>query len=89
MTQELVISLGTETLKTAMMLAAPLLLCALIVGLIVSVLQAITQINEATLAFIPKVVTVAVVLVICAPWMLDVMTRFTTTLFENIVTYVR
>ena len=89
MSPELVIALGTETLKTTMMLAAPMLGCALIVGLIVSVLQAVTQINEATLAFIPKIITVALVLVICAPWMLDLMTRFTTTLFENIVAYVR
>jgi len=89
MTPDTVIALGAETLKTTMLLAAPMLLCALIVGLIVSILQAVTQINEATLSFIPKIVAVAVVLVVCAPWMIDLMTKFTTTLFENIVTYVR
>ena len=89
MTPELVITLGQETLKTTLMLSAPLLLVALIVGLIVSVFQAVTQINEATLTFIPKVLAIAVVLMISAPWMLDVIRRFTVTLFENIVTYVR
>ncbi|MDZ4676121.1 MAG: flagellar biosynthesis protein FliQ [Oligoflexia bacterium] len=89
MTPELVMTLGQETIKTTLLLAAPLLACALIVGLIVSVFQAITQINEATLSFIPKILAIAVTLVVCAPWMLDVITRFTTTLFENITTYVR
>ena len=89
MTPELVMTLGAETLKTAMLLSAPLLICALVVGLLVSVFQAVTQINEATLAFIPKIITVALVLVICAPWMMDLMTKFTTSLFENIVEYVR
>jgi flagellar biosynthetic protein FliQ len=89
MTPELVMSLGQETIKTALMLSAPLLICALVVGLIVSVFQAVTQINEATLSFIPKILAVVVVLIICAPWMMDVMSKFTITLFENIVTYVR
>ena len=89
MSPELVLTLGHETIKTTLLLAAPLLICALVVGLIVSVFQAVTQINEATLSFIPKILAVVVALVICAPWMLDVISRFTTTLFENIVTYVR
>lgn len=89
MTPELIMSLGQETIKTTLLLAAPLLLCALIVGLMVSIFQAITQINEATLSFIPKILAVVVALIICAPWMLDVMNKFTTTLFENIASYVR
>jgi flagellar biosynthetic protein FliQ len=89
MTQELVMTLGQETIKTTMLLAAPLLICALVVGLMVSVFQAVTQINEATLSFIPKILAVVVALIICAPWMLDVISKFTTTLFENISTYVR
>ena len=71
------------------MLAAPLLICALVVGLIVSIFQAVTQINEATLSFIPKIVAICVMIIFCAPWMLDVITKFTTTLYENIATYVR
>jgi flagellar biosynthetic protein FliQ len=89
MTPELVITLGQETIKTTLLLAAARLSCALVVGLLVSVFQAVTQINEATLSFIPKILAVVVALVICAPWMLDVISRFTTTLFENITTYVR
>jgi flagellar biosynthesis protein FliQ len=89
MTPDLVMTLGQETIKTMLMLAAPLLLCALVVGLIVSIFQAVTQINEATLSFIPKIVAIAVVLLIAAPWMLDLITKFTTGLFENIATYVR
>ncbi len=89
MTEELILKLAKETLKTTTMLAAPMLLGALIIGLIVSVLQAITQINEATLTFIPKMVVVGFILLLSAPWMLDVLSTFTTGLFENIAFYVR
>jgi len=82
-------TLGQETIKTTLMLAAPLLLCALVIGLVVSIFQAVTQINEATLSFIPKILGIVVALIVCAPWMLDVISKFTTTLFENISTYVR
>ncbi len=89
MTPELVLTLGQETVKTMLMLAAPLLICALVVGLAVSIFQAITQINEATLSFVPKIVAIIVTLIFCGPWMIDVMSRFTISLFDNIVTYVR
>lgn len=89
MGEELIIKLGVETLKVTAMLSGPLLISALVVGLIVSVLQAITQINEATLTFIPKMAVVAIVFVIAAPWMMDVIGHFTINLFENITEYVR
>ena len=89
MTPELVLTLGQETVKTMLLLSAPLLICALVVGLMVSIFQAVTQINEATLSFVPKIVAIVVTLILCGPWMIDVMSRFTTTLFDNIVTYVR
>jgi flagellar biosynthetic protein FliQ len=89
MSEELVLRLGQETLKTTAMLAGPLLLSALVVGLVVSIFQAVTQINEATLTFIPKMVVVGLVLVLAAPWMLDVMNHFTVELFENIGDMVR
>ena len=89
MTPELVMTLGQETIKTTLLLSAPLLICALVVGLIVSIFQAVTQINEATLSFIPKIVAICAMMIFCAPWMLDVITKFTTTLYENISTYVR
>ena len=89
MSEELIVRLGQETLKTALMIAGPMLIGALLIGLLVSVFQAITQINEATLTFIPKMAVVALVLVIAAPWMLDVLHHFTTHLLESLATYVR
>ena len=89
MTPELIMTLGQETIKTMLMLSAPLLGCALVVGLMVSVFQAVTQINEATLTFIPKMIVIFAVVLIAGPWMLDVMTHYTTELYENISTFVR
>lgn len=89
MGEELILQLGQETLKTTAMLASPLLAGALIIGLLVSVFQAITQINEATLTFIPKMIVVGVLLMLAGPWMIDVLVTFTTSLFENIAFYVR
>ena len=89
MTEELILKLGQDTLRTTAMLAGPLLVSALVVGLVVSVFQAVTQINEATLTFIPKMIVVGVVLVVAAPWMMDVMNHFTVELFENIGSMVR
>ena len=89
MSEELILKLGQDTLRTTAMLASPMLIGALVVGLIVSVLQAITQINEATLTFIPKMIVVAVVFMIAAPWMMDVMNQFTTQLFDGLAEMVR
>lgn len=89
MGEDIIIQLGQDTLKTAAMIAGPLLIGTLVIGLIVSFLQAITQINEATLTFIPKMIVVAVVLLIAGTWMMDVMTRFTVGLFENLTEYIR
>ena len=89
MTEELVMKLGQDTLRTTAMLSAPLLGAALVTGLVVSILQAITQINEQTLTFIPKMIVIGVVLIIAGPWMLDILTHFTTNLFENMAMFVR
>lgn len=89
MSEDLIIKLGQDALKTTALLAGPLLLATLIIGLVVSIFQALTQINEATLTFIPKMLVVALVIVLAGPWMLDVMTTYTTNLFENIATFVR
>jgi len=88
-TEDLVLQLSQETLKTTAMLSAPLLGAALLTGLIVSILQAITQINEATLTFIPKMIVIGIVVMLAGPWMVDVLTGFTHVLFENIAMYVR
>ncbi len=89
MTEELVIKLGQDALRTTAMLAAPLLVSTLVVGLAVSIFQALTQINEATLTFIPKMIVVAVIFVLAGPWMMDVMSTYTINLFENIAVMVR
>lgn len=84
MTPESVMALGTEAMKVALALAAPLLLAALISGLVVSLLQAATQINEMTLSFIPKLLALVLVLLATGPWMLEMLTGYTRTLFHNI-----
>ncbi|MEK2688960.1 flagellar biosynthesis protein FliQ [Bdellovibrio sp. GT3] len=89
MTEDLVIRLGQDALRTTAMLAAPLLISTLVVGLAVSIFQALTQINEATLTFIPKMIVVAAVIVLAGPWMMDVLTSYTSTLIENIPAMVR
>jgi flagellar biosynthetic protein FliQ len=87
--EDLVIHLGQEAMKTMAMLSAPILISTLVIGLMVSIFQAITQINEATLSFIPKILIVAVVLVLAGPWMMDVLTHYTINLFEGISDVVR
>jgi flagellar biosynthetic protein FliQ len=89
MSEDIVINLGQDALKTLAMLSAPLLLSTLVIGLIVSIFQALTQINENTLTFVPKMIVVAIILILAGPWMLDTMTAYTTNLFENIATIVR
>jgi flagellar biosynthesis protein FliQ len=89
MNEDLVIMLGGNALKTTAMLASPLLIGALVTGLIVSIFQAITQINEATLTFIPKMIVVALIIVLAGPWMIDLMKSYTVELYENVHTYVR
>ena len=84
MTPETVMTIGTKALEMTLLLAAPLLLVALAVGLLVGVFQAATQINEMTLSFIPKLLGMAAVLVIAGPWMLKMMVGYTRELFESI-----
>jgi flagellar biosynthetic protein FliQ len=88
-TEEIILKLGQDALKTTAIVAAPLLVTTLIVGLAVSVFQALTQINEATLTFVPKMIIVAIVFVLAGPWMIDIMSTYTVTLFESISTIVR
>jgi flagellar biosynthetic protein FliQ len=89
MNEDIVINLGQEALKTLAMLSAPLLLSTLIIGLIISIFQALTQINENTLTFVPKMIVIAIILVLAGPWMLDTMSSYTINLFDNIATVVR
>lgn len=84
MTPESVIEFGQHALYVAMIVAAPLLLTALAVGLIIGVVQAATQINEMTLSFIPKVIAMATVALIAGPWMLRTLVQFTRQLIESL-----
>ena len=84
MDQDTVISLSTQALALTLKLALPLLLVGLVIGLAVSVFQAVTQIQEQTLAFIPKIIAIAAVLVILGPWMLGQILTYTSNLYESI-----
>ena len=84
MTPDTVITVGQKALEVTTMLAAPLLLSALAVGLLIGMFQAATQINEMTLSFIPKLLTLAIALAIAGPWMLALIVDFTRQLISNI-----
>ena len=84
MTPELVITIGQKALWVTMLIAAPLLLSALAVGLLVGMFQAATQINEMTLSFIPKLLVLVLALVVAGPWMLSLIINFTRQLMEQI-----
>ena len=84
MTPEFVISVGREAMQVAFLLAAPPLITALVVGLVVSIFQAVTQIQEMTLAIIPKMVAILVALIVSFPWLLETLTVYTTNVFRAI-----
>ncbi|HQS57091.1 MAG: flagellar biosynthetic protein FliQ [Gallionellales bacterium 35-53-114] len=84
MTPESVMTLGHQALELTIIVSAPVLLTALIVGLLVSIFQAATQINEQTLSFIPKLIGMFGVLIIAGPWMVGLMVDFIQRLFSNI-----
>lgn len=84
MSPELVMTIGQRALEITILLAAPLLIAALLVGLLVGVFQAATQINEMTLSFIPKLIGMAVTVAVAGPWMLKVIVSYTRELFESI-----
>jgi flagellar biosynthetic protein FliQ len=88
MTPESVMTLGRQAMEVTLMVSAPMLLVALVIGLIVSIFQAATQINEATLSFIPKLVGIFVALIIAGPWMLSVMLDYMRQMFAGIPTMV-
>jgi flagellar biosynthetic protein FliQ len=79
-----VMEITNQAVKVTMMLAAPMLLGALFVGIMVSLFQAVTQINEQTLAFIPKILVIVVAMVLLSPWMMETITSFTHDLYTSI-----
>lgn len=84
MDQNVVIYLGKEAIYTVVMLSAPILLGSLIVGLLVSIFQASTQIQEQTLTFIPKIAAVVVILIFFGPWMMNLLVSYASNLFINL-----
>ena len=84
MNQDTVINLATQAMSLALRVAGPLLLAALVIGVLVSIFQAITQIQEQSLSLIPKIAGVAVVMVVLGPWMLGQVVAYTTALFNEI-----
>jgi flagellar biosynthesis protein FliQ len=84
MTPEYVVSLGAEAIKLTLLLSIPLLGVGLVVGLVVAVLQATTQIQETTLSFVPKIVCVLLALLAAGPWMIDKLTYFINNVFTSL-----
>jgi flagellar biosynthetic protein FliQ len=83
MSPEAVMNIGRTAMEVTLIVGAPLLLVALIVGLIVSIFQTVTQINEATLTFIPKLVAVLATMIVAGPWMLSVLVDYMSKSFTN------
>lgn len=84
MTPTTVINIGREALELTLLISAPLFVAALVTGLLISVFQAATQINEATLSFVPKLLVIFVTLIVAGPWMLTLMTDYMRRLYESI-----
>lgn len=89
MSEQFVLSTGKQAITTALTIAAPVLLISMVVGLIISIFQAVTQIQEQTLTFVPKVIAIIVVFLILGPWMLNTMVQFIQNMFNNITYIVR
>ncbi len=86
---DFIVGIMAETIRVTLMIAAPVLLVGLIVGVIISLFQAVTQVQEMTLVFVPKIVVCLITLVAALPWMINMLVSFTHNLFTNIPTYIR
>ncbi len=84
MTEQMVLDIAWKTILITMKTAAPALLATLVMGLLVSIFQAATQINEQNLAFIPKIVAMGAAIVVCGPWILRILMNFTISMFREI-----
>lgn len=89
MQTEQILDITRQAMRVAVLLSAPLLLFGLVVGVLMNILQAVTQISETTLAVVPKMAAMLLALIIFSPWMLDVLVDFTTQLFESIPSMIR
>ena len=84
-----VLAIAMNAMKVTMILSFPILLTAMIIGLMISIFQATTQINEMTLSFVPKLIGIAVVMILTAPWVMTTLIDFTTRLFKMIPTFIQ
>lgn len=84
MFEDVVMGIATEAMYTVLLVSAPVLIVSLVVGLLISIFQATTQLQEMTLVFVPKIVAVFIVIIIFGPWMLHIMTSFTYELYASI-----
>jgi flagellar biosynthetic protein FliQ len=84
MTPTTVIEIGRNALEITLLISAPLFIAALVTGLIISIFQAATQINETTLSFVPKLVVILITLIVAGPWMITMMTDYMRRLYESI-----
>lgn len=89
MSPEFVISTGRQAIEMTILIASPLLGSALVIGLLVSIFQAATQINEATLSFIPKLLGILIVLIVLGPWMLTLLSEYIIQILNNIPSIAR
>jgi len=89
MTSEFVITFAQEAIKTTILVSLPVLLIGLVVGLVISIFQAVTQIHEMTLSFVPKILAILLGLLVFGSWMLELLTRFTMNTIEQIPLYIR
>jgi flagellar biosynthetic protein FliQ len=86
---DFIVGIMAETIRVTLMISAPVLLVGLIVGVVISLLQAVTQVQEMTLVFVPKIVACLIVLVAALPWMINLLVSFTHHLFSNIPNYIK
>jgi len=89
MTPDFVVGIMAETIKVTLFVAAPVLIVGLVVGVAISLFQAVTQVQEMTLVFVPKIVAVLVALVAALPWMINLLLTFTHNLYSNIPNYIK
>ncbi len=89
MSADFIVGIMAETIRVALMISAPVLLVGLVVGVVISLFQAVTQVQEMTLVFVPKIVACLVVLVAALPWMINLLVSFTHQLFSNIPNYIK
>lgn len=89
MSETFVLSVAKEAIFAALKISAPILIVSMVVGLLISIFQAVTQIQEQTLTFVPKLIAIVFVLLLLGPWMLEIMKQFMETSIENITYIIR